>query len=268
MGHPLPPELQALRPDLHLVYADLRNLPMTLRAVQEARAGAIIHLAAVGVTDPYLPIEQALRHNLTGSINLARAVFEHGASDKRLIVARTPGEVSPSNAYQASKAAAWSFCQMFANQQRWPIYGATIFQAYGPGQPSRTFIPSAFASASKGSDFAMSSGQQTKDWIYVQDVVEGLVALSLASAAPGQSVDLGSGENQSLLQVAKQIYALVGGDGQPLPGRLQDRPGEADLAPANIETTKRLTGWQSRTTLKEGLEKVWRHLRQSATHLQ
>lgn len=264
LGQPLPPHLQAVRPQLNLVYADLRNYTLARRAVAEAQPDVAIHLAAVGVTDPYLSVEQALRHNLTGTLNLARAIFADDASSRRLIVARTPGEAAPANAYQASKAAAWNFCQMYVNQMGWQINGATIFQAYGPRQPARTFIRAAFAAASNATDFAMSSGEQERDWIYVDDVVAGLLAVAQSDLPPGKSVDLGAGKTHSLLEVAQRIYELVGRGGQPLPGRLPNRSGEALRQQADASKTEATTGWAARTSLNVGLQKLWNALEQAA----
>ena len=73
---PLPPALTAIRKQLQFVYADLRNFRLTVRALQETEPDVVIHLAAVGVTDPFMGINTAIRHNLNGTINLLRASFE------------------------------------------------------------------------------------------------------------------------------------------------------------------------------------------------
>lgn len=259
LGHALPPALQEIREALQLVYADLRNLTLTRRAVGEAQPDVIVHLAAAGVTDPFLSVESALRHNVTGTINLARAAFENEGG-RRLLVTRTPGEAHPTNAYQASKAATWQFCLMYANQMGWPINGATVFQAYGPGQPARTFVPAALSAAMQAEDFAMSSGGQQRDWIYVEDVVRGMAAAT-AELEAGASVELGTGVTHSLLDVATAIYRLVGRGGRPLPGALADRPGEHAVQVAGAQRTKQLIGWEATIALEEGLERTWRALR-------
>ncbi|MCA9920346.1 MAG: NAD(P)-dependent oxidoreductase, partial [Anaerolineales bacterium] len=121
MGTPLPPSLQAERPKLALVYADLRNFSLTARAVREAAPEVVLHLAAQGATEPFLDPHTAVRHNLTGTLNLLRAYFEQSpAPPQRLVIARTPGEQSKMNVYAASKAAAWGFCEMYACTQGWP----------------------------------------------------------------------------------------------------------------------------------------------------
>ena len=94
-GQPLPPPLAADQDRLDVVYADLRNFKLTVRAVREARPDAIIHLAAAGTTAPFLPVDVALRHNVTGTVNLLRACFEKCDTTSQIIVARTPRRVEP-----------------------------------------------------------------------------------------------------------------------------------------------------------------------------
>lgn len=256
MGHPLPDALTPIREQLRLVYADLRNYRLTSRALEEAQPELIIHLAAAGVTNPYLSVHTALRHNLTSAINLLRAAFERRRSTQRVVVARTPGETKPENPYQASKAAAWKFCQMYARQMQWPINGAKIFQAYGPGQADNTLVPSAFAAATDGRNFPMTSGLQERDWIYIDDVVRGLVTLAEKGIEAGKSIDLGTGQTTTVLEVVKAIYALVDQGGQPVPGALADRPGEAGRHVARAQETEERIGWRAATSLSAGLGKM------------
>lgn len=254
LGDPLPSELAALRPQLTVVYADLRNYNLTRRAIQEATPEAVIHLAAAGVTNPFLPVETALRHNLTGTLNLIRALYE-GASEPwpRLVIGRTPGEWSAMNAYAASKAAAWTFAQMYARTAGWPIYGAMMFQVYGPGQPAATLIPSALAAARSGADFPMTAGTQQRDWIHVNDVVQGALAALAASLPPGATFDLGTGQTASVAEVVEAIYRLVGRGGRPLLGALPSRPGEEPIQIARAARTQRLIGWRAAIPLLQGL---------------
>lgn len=261
-GQLLPPRLRTqrtqppLRPDFQAVYADLRNFPLTARAVQAAQPQVVIHLAAAGANDPFLAVELALRHNVNGTINLLRACFEKNAGVERLVVARTPGERSSMNVYAASKAAAWNFCQMYTHTHGWPICGAMIFQAFGPGQPESALIPSAIAAARAAEDFPMTSGAQRKDWIYVADVAGGLARLAVVGLAAGMTVDLGTGHGTRTRDVVQQIYDLVGRGGQPRPGMLPDRPGEDTIQIADNQRTQSLLAWQPAYTLTQGLSQL------------
>ncbi len=254
--HPLPTSLQAIRPRIHVVYADLRNFRQTVQAVREAKPTHVFHLAARGATDPFLGLDTALRHNLYGTLNLVRACFEKTQTVRQLITARTPGELSSMNVYAASKAAAWNFCEMYGRIQQWPIHAAMIFQAYGPGQTKRNIIPAAIRVARAGKEFPMTSGEQKRDWIYIEDICAGLAAILDADLPPATTIDLGSGVLTRVVDVVEQIYEMVGGNGRPRPGLLPDRPGEAPVQAADVARTEEMIGWRTAVSLSTGLSKI------------
>ncbi|UCG22938.1 MAG: NAD(P)-dependent oxidoreductase [Chloroflexota bacterium] len=250
--------------DVDIIQVDLRQPDATSRAVAFVSPDKVVHLAAAGVADPEIEPELALNHNVQGTLNLLYACFhnmELETPPSQFITIRTPGESKPFNAYVASKAAAWSFCQMFARRYGWPILGAMIFQAYGPGQPSHTFVQAALRSALAGQDFAMTSGTQGRDWIFLSDVVYGLVAALGTKLPPGESVELGTGQRTSLLDVAKLAYELAGRGGQPLAGALPDRTGEDIDVVANVTRTNEMLVWRPQVGLKQGLSLLLDDLR-------
>lgn len=252
----LPASLAALAVHCHAVYADLRDKNATCAAIQAAAPDAILHLAATGVTEPFLPASRAIAHNVTGTVHLLQASFTEGRPARQVIVARTPGEREALNVYAASKAAAWQFCRMYVRTQAWPINGAMIYQAYGPGQPEQNLVPGALAAARSGSDFAMTSGHQVRDWIWIEDVVAGLLAMLDTPQPPGTTVELGTGCGTSVADVVTRIYALVGRPGRPVPGALPDRPGESAVQIANTSLGREALGWHAAVTLEEGLHRL------------
>jgi nucleoside-diphosphate-sugar epimerase len=255
----LHPDLAKYRSRFEVEYADLRNYSTTQRAVRSAAPDHILHLAAAGVTNPFLEPEIALRHNIAGTLNLLKASFNSTASGRRIksfVMARTPGELKPTNVYAASKLAAWGFGRMYALSAGWPIHGSMIFQAYGPDQPQHTLIPAAISAALSGEDFPMTAGDQKRDWIYIDDVVEGILSSLKASLEVGDTFELGTGISTSLVDVVQQIYKLVNKGGQPLPGALPRRPNEPEIQVADTRLTERLIGWQSSVSLDGGLQRL------------
>lgn len=256
-GTPLPAPLDKLRPNLETVYADLRNYQLTARALRQARPDKVIHLAAVGVSDPFLNVNTALSHNVTGTLNLLRACFEADGMDvSQLVVARTPGERTAMNVYAASKAAAWSFCRMYAHTAQWPIQGAMIFQAFGPHQPPHLLIPAALQAALAGEDFPMTTGEQEKDWIYIDDIVAGFQALLRAELLPGTTVELGTGRATRVADVVEELYGIVRHGGRPIIGAIPNRPGEASRQIADAKQTAATINWRAGLSLSEALRKL------------
>ena len=233
--------------DAHEV--DLRTAGAVSRAIDTIDPGFVFHLAAAGVTDPFLSPDEAIRTNVYGTLNLLRAVKGRA----RIVVVRTPGEIDALNVYAASKAATWQFCRMYRRTHGWPLVGAMPFQVYGPGQTSKALIPSAIEAALAGRDFALTSGRQQRDWVFVEDVVDALIALSTARRFDFDSLDIGTGATVSVRDVVETIFEQVGRGGKPLIGALPDRPGEVETQCADAETTMSAIGWRAKTSLVDGL---------------
>ncbi|MGH2592624.1 MAG: NAD-dependent epimerase/dehydratase family protein, partial [Anaerolineae bacterium] len=236
--------------DWHQV--DLRTYGAVANAMKAIRPDVVFHLAAEGVTDPFLSPDAAIRANVYGAIHLLRAVD----GKARVVVARTPGERDAMNVYAASKAAAWTFCQMYHRTHAWPIVGVMPFQTYGPGQPARSLIPSAIAAALRGDDFPMTHGAQQRDWLYIDDLVEALARAAVADDIDGETIEVGAGRTTSVRGVVESIYRIVGGSGKPLVGVLPARPGEVERQVADVDRTEQLIGWRARVTLEEGLRET------------
>jgi nucleoside-diphosphate-sugar epimerase len=164
------------------------------------------------------------------------------------------------NVYATSKLAAWNFAEMYARTAGWPIVGAMIFQAYGPGQSDRTLIPAAINAALAGQDFPMTSGKQEKDWIFVDDVAAGIGRILSSNLSPATTVDLGTAITTSVASVVQQVYALTESKSKPLIGVLPGRPGEVALQSADADRTETLLDWRPSTALQDGLRRTISHI--------
>lgn len=249
-----------LAPEVRRVPLDVQDAEGVRQAVQRAAPDVVCHLAAVGVSDTGVEPALALAVNAGGTVNLLEAL--RGRDVQRVVLAGTCYEygareavegLDPFNAYAASKVAAWAFGRMYWRAYNLPIVTVRPFQVYGPGQPDHTLVPAAICAALNGRDLPMTEGEQQRDFIYVEDVVEGMLAAALAPGIDGESLDLGSGVARPIRQVVERIWKLTGAMGRILLGTLPYRPGEAMHLAADAERTARLTGWRARVGLDEGL---------------
>ena len=264
-----PERAAALPVQVQRLIFDLRDAGAVRAGVAEATLQVVFHLAAVGTTDPGVDPELALAVNAGGTLRLLEALRECAAECddvQRVVLAGTCYEygaraavegLDPFNAYAASKVAAWAFGRMYWRRHGLPVVTVRPFQVYGPGQPDHTLVPAAFRAALSGSDLPMTPGEQERDFIYVDDVVEGLLAAAGAPGVEGHSLDLGTGGVHTLRQVVERIWAVTGARGRILPGTLPYRPGEVMHLVADADRTARLTGWRATTSLEIGLRKTW-----------
>lgn len=239
---------------------DVRDRSALQGVVETVRPEIIFHLAAVGVNDPFIAAEVALQVNLHGTLNLLRTARQAGADCvRRIVVAGTSyeygeaGQLDPGNVYAATKVAAWAFCRMYCRAHGTPVVVARPFNVYGPGQNERALIPSAIRVALNDQDFAMTPGQQRRDFVHVDDVIGGFLAVATAAGVEGHSLDLGTGQATPVRDVVERIFALSGGRGRPQVGALPYRPGVVWELVAAAEHTAQLTGWRAEIGLEKGL---------------
>jgi nucleoside-diphosphate-sugar epimerase len=101
----------------------------------------------------------------------------------------------------------------------------------------------------------LSSGVRLVDWIYVDDVVDGLIGCAQTTDIDGRTVELGSGEMHSIREIVEQLANLVACPADPLFGALPDRPFER-IRKADIAGSYKLIGWQPSTSLGSGLTRT------------
>jgi len=162
----------------------------------------------------------------------------------------------PNSPYAAAKSAASDYARMFHALYGFPIAIARVFQVYGPGQQDETkLVPYVIRCVLRGEVPKITSGKHCWDWIFVEDVVSGLMKLAVASGVDGKTVDLGSGLVIATKKLVDKICMLMKTEIQPAYGSLADRPLEP-LRVANTKESLRLIGWAPRIHLVEGLRRT------------
>lgn len=160
----------------------------------------------------------------------------------------------PGDFYGYSKLAAEELIQLFSRRYGIPF---TILRAavlYGPNQGGGMFIPSLLTSLIKGETFPMTAGEQTRDFIYIDDFIS---ALHLAFLSNLDGIfNVGTGTQTTMRDAAAIAEDLVGVKGLIQVGALPYRVNETWQYALSPEKLVRETGWTPKTGLKEGMEKV------------
>lgn len=159
--------------------------------------------------------------------------------------------LQPTNAYGWSKAASSLYAAMMTQGgfAKWRV--ARQFTGYGPGHTAG-FIFDATRALKRGEDFTVNPASVTRDLIFVGDTVEGMLRLALAKDAAGEIVNLCSGKEITIGEVATLIHRIVGKgtiklvDGEP-------RKGDFLRSLGDTKKMERLLGWKPATTLEQGL---------------
>jgi UDP-glucose 4-epimerase len=239
---------------------DLCDIAAVRELMNRVRPEFVFHLSAI--TSAARDVDNALptlHANLVSTVNLLTCVTQVGRC-RRVVLAGSLEEQGgvhvPSSPYAASKHAGTQYARMFNALYGTPTAVARIFMVYGPAQPDRRkLIPYVALSLLRHQVPLLSSGERLVDWVYVQDVAEGLARLAIAPGVEGTTVDIGSGVLTSVGDVARQIAALVDNGLAPLLGAIGDRPQETVCA-ADVETTRRLIDYAPSVHLAEGLRRT------------
>lgn len=267
----LPGEEAHLPASVRAYPGDVTDAERVAQVVTDAAPEVIYHLAAVGITNPGLPMVQAAQVNVMGTLHLLEAARTIRGLRRVVLVGtsyaygarRSDDGLDPFNAYSGSKVAAWAFARAAYNAWHLPVVWVRPFQVYGPGQHCRALVPAAIRAALCNEVFQMTKGEQQRDFIYIADVIDGMLAAGRVEGLEGRTLDLGTGVLHSVQEVVAKIWALTGSGGEMRVGALPYRPGEVPAIPANVTRTRLLTGWEARVTLEQGLRMTIAALRRA-----
>jgi UDP-glucose 4-epimerase len=241
---------------------DFADISEVRDLVDQVHPEIIFHLAGHGVGAP--GIEQVLptfNHDLAGTVNLLTVVAERKTTRRVLLAASleepTPADahIPPATPYAAAKWASGVYARMFHALYETPVVMVRPYMAYGPGQRTHKLIPHVILALLQGESPKLSSGLRPVDWVYVGDVIEGMIAAAVVPGIEGSTFDLGSGELVPIRAVVEKLVEITGASALPKFGALPDRPMErvrvADTAPASESL-----GWKCVTSLEAGLKKT------------
>lgn len=244
---------------------DLANYDFTLSTIEESQPEVIFHLAGYTTGQRELKVVRPTYHNnLTTTVNTLIASTEAGI--KRLIIAGSLEEpeingeekATPVSPYAASKWASTLYARMFHKLYQTPVTIARIFMVYGPGDRDfDNLVPYVIRSLSRNKNPKLTSGKRKIDWIYIDDVVRGLIKMAYSNEIEGKSIDLGSGKLLSVKDICDFIVRIVNSDGHIEYGVLPDRAFER-VRVADVKTTQKILDWKADISIKEGLKKTVR----------
>ena len=228
------------------------------RLVAAVRPEVVFHLAShvAGARDAelLLPTFQA---NLASTVHLLGALalgdgcrlFVQAGSLEEPAAA----DATPSSPYAAAKWAAAGYLRMARELYDLPFVRARMFMVYGPGQSDlRKLVPYTVLSLLAGEEPSFSSGERPVDWVFVDDVVEGLARIGARPDLGGATVDLGSGSLATVREVVEILFNLLAPESEPRFGAHDDRSAEQVRRAATRQTERQL-GWRPATDLRAGL---------------
>lgn len=242
----------------------------------------VVHLGALpSVQTSIKEPESSGRTNLLGTLNVLEAARSTGAS--RVIFASSAavygytGEeyagklltedlpLKPKNPYGLAKKTGEELLEMWSRDTFWTgvdTLSFRFFNVFGPRQRR----DSAYATAIERFLYQWEKnepltivppGTQRRDMIFIKDIARAIVAACLSeNKFKGAAINLGSGKNYSILEIAE----IIGGKGYPTV-MIEPRPGDVREVKADISRAKKLLNWEPQVSFEDGIELLKREIK-------
>jgi UDP-glucose 4-epimerase len=254
---------------VQLVVADLRDEEQITRWIKGV--DIIFHLACLGVRHSiHAPLEN---HEVNATATLRLLMLARGSGVQRFVyvsssevygTARTvpmseEHPAFPMTVYGASKLAGECYARAFFETYNYSTVVVRPFNAYGPRchheGDSGEVIPKFMLRCLAGRPLMVfGDGTQARDFTYVSDTARGIALAGFSENATGQTINLGSGREISIRDLARDIQRAVGRESQVVHDA--PRPGDVLRLCADIAKARNLIGFEPQVTLHEGLMRL------------
>lgn len=241
--------------------------------VREAMIGCdiVFHLAAlIGIPFSYHSPDAYIDTNVKGTLNILQAGRELGL--KKIIHTSTSEvygtaqfvpitEEHPLNAqspYAATKVAADQLALSFFRSFETPVAIIRPFNTYGPRQSARAVIPTIITQLAAGkSEIRLGALHPTRDFSFVQDTVQGFIAIAESDRTVGEVINIGSNFEISIGEIARDIASVMAVDIHIESDEQRIRPEKSEVDRLLADTTKavKLTGWTPVCRGRDGFRK-------------
>ena len=262
--------LAGLANEIELIEGDIRDPQVTARAV--AGVDYVLHQAALGsvprsVQDPITSNDV----NVNGTLNMLWAAKQAGV--KRFVTASSssvygntpqlpkeeamsPNPISP---YAVSKLACERYTMSFHAVYGLPTVALRYFNVFGPKQDPLSqyaaVIPRFITAIKKGeAPVVYGDGEQSRDFTFIENVVQANLLACTAPAAPGQFMNIACGDRYSLNTLLQLLAEIIGKDVRPI--YQAERSGDVKHSLASIERAKKVLGFSPAVNFRDGLKRT------------
>jgi UDP-glucose 4-epimerase len=255
---------------VELVQGDIQDPQAIARAMAGCRL--VVHLAAhTGVVESVQDPDTDMAINVRGTLNLLKAAV--AAKVERFLFASTGGAIvgeatpplhedmppRPISPYGAGKLAGEAYCSAFYGSYGLKTLSLRFSNAYGPYSYHKGSVIAKFMRKILAGEelVVFGDGQQTRDFVYVEDLCRAIAAAMTADAPFGQPVQLGGGRETSLNELLAGLRQVV--DGHPFPPvrYAAARPGEVVRNYVSLKRAGQFLAYAPRIDLAEGLARTW-----------
>lgn len=273
--------LPSVREVIEIFPGDVRDEVRVRDAVADCRY--VFHLSSlIAIPYSYEAPRAYVDTNMVGALNVLQACRESNDLVRMLHVSTSEvygtaqtvpiSESHPlvgQSPYSATKIGADALAESFHRSFGVPVVTARPFNTYGPRQTARAVIPTIAAQLLSGeSELHLGALSPTRDFNFVTDTADGMIALTTCAKAEGHTVNIGSGEEWSVEQTAQLLMEICGRKIKIVTeeDRLRPEKSEVNRLLADNRLLRELTGWKPRVPFRDGLVQTADWIRDNLDH--
>jgi len=255
---------------IEIISGDLRDYDAVRHSAQGTNI--IFHLGSlIAIPYSYVHPRETIETNVMATLNVMTAARDVGVErvihtstsevygTARYVPINEDHPLQGQSPYSASKIGADMIAQSFNRSFDLPVVTIRPFNTFGPRQSARAVIPTIITQAlSPVPQVSIGSTHPTRDYTYVNDTVNGFIKAAGASGVIGETINIGSGFEISIGDIAKKILEITGVK-KPISQDLKrTRPIKSEVERLLCDNTKakRLLGWEPGISFEEGLRKT------------
>jgi len=162
------------------------------------------------------------------------------------------GKCNPKSNYGKAKFLASKYLIALFKNKKFPSIILRLYLAYGPKQDLNRFLPIIINGCIKNKKFPCSAGNQFRDFIHINDVVDVIMKSLVNKKVKGQIINIGTGNPKKLKKIIKYIKKNIKG-GNPQFGKIKLRKDEILKIYPSIKKAKRFINWQPKISFQSGI---------------
>jgi dTDP-glucose 4,6-dehydratase len=262
--------------EMEVVAGDIADRD-SVRALAEG-TDVLFHLGAlIAIPYSYRAPGSYVRANVEGTMNVLQAAREVGCArvvhtstsevygTARYVPIDEEHPLQGQSPYSATKIGADKLAEAFHLSFEVPVVTVRPFNTFGPRQSARAVIPTIITQCLAGETVRLGSLHPTRDLNFVSNTVDGFVLAGSTPGVEGRTINLGTGREISVGDLARLIAERVG---RPVrveadPDRVRPGASEVERLLASNRLARELLGWEPRVSLEEGLEQTIAWMREN-----
>lgn len=270
-----------LKEEMEIVAGDVRELDSVRVALRDI--DVVFHLAAlIAIPYSYVSPSSYVSTNIVGTLNILQESLRTGV--ERIVHTSTSevygtarevpiSEEHPLQAqspYSATKISADKLAESFHRSFELSVSIVRPFNTYGPRQSARAIIPTIIGQALANEPIRVGNVSPTRDFNYVADTVRGFLMNAESEKAVGQVMNLGTGKEISIAELARTICDMIGTECHIVQESDRVRPAGSEVERLCAQSAKadELANWRSEVSLNDGLAKTIAWMRSNPEYYQ